>query len=612
MMSKQNKPFALPFKKLSSKVFIIILMLLILPMYLMFSYLQTSYEDYIRSELSSQIIRNIAKSEEDIYLAFNQMAGVSNAFVLDKELSEALQNPLADQYRRVVAFDDTVNNLLINNLFSLRDMKITLFDTDGRVYANWSMNYNDYSFMLEQDWIKESMANKGHINWSLFSPGFVKGEEKDQRYISLARSILSDSSVGEHIGTIVISINQDEISNILSPYCNSETDFVYVCTGKRAKPIFLLDSVQIITQPELEGLMSQISGKSGNMLCELSGKKYLMNYYAIDKPWTFEGEPLYTLHFTNYQSITDALEGFSKGIDTIMMLFVGILVCIMALVSYMIAKPIRELDKKVEQYTITREVMKPDNGRQDEIGGLGRTFYLMQVKINELFDQLREESEVREEYRFKALRAQVNPHFLFNTLNTIRWMAMMRKADNIVDTIDALGQMLRYSMDRHGELITLGEELEMIKSYAFIQNRRYGEDYRVELEVDEALLGLRVVKFILQPIVENAFIHAFKNCTGLKLIRIGGLRDEEYLRLYVSDNGNGLPQELTVTLQGGQHRDQRKATGIGLSNVNERIRSAYGEIYGLKLESTPGEGTVVRYTLPVIEGGDGLEEANGG
>lgn len=608
---KLSEVLKYPFRKLSIKVFLIILLLLILPMYLMFSYLQTAYEGYIRQELSDQIIKSIANSEDDIYFALNQMASASNSFVLNQELNQTLQDPNATRYQRAVCFDNAVSTLLINNIFSIQDIKITLFDIYDQAYANWSINYNDYSFMLEQDWIKESIRNKGHISWSLFSPSFVKGED-DQRYISLARSLLSENSSGERIGTLVISMNQDEMSSILSTYISQDTDFVYVCTGETARPVFLIDDINVVTQEDIDHLLNSIDNSSGSMLCEFSGSRYLMNYYAIEKPWTFENEPLYLLHFTNYQRVTDALERFSHGVDMIMIAFVVTLVCIVAVVSYTIALPIRRLDAHVEQYAVTREIGALNTGRQDEIGGLNRTFLSMQIKINELFNRLREESEVREEYRFKALRAQVNPHFLFNTLNTIRWMAMMRKADNIVDTIDALGKMLRYSMDRQGELVTLGEELEMIGSYTFIQNCRYGEDYMVRIAVDKELYSMQVVKFILQPIVENAFIHAFKNCTGQKLITIDGKLESEYLHLYVRDNGNGIPLQPSETLQTGQHRDQRKATGIGLDNVDQRIRTAYGDRYGLHLHSTPGEGTTVEYILPILIGGDKGEEDNSG
>lgn len=200
----------------------------------------------------------------------------------------------------------------------------------------------------------------------------------------------------------------------------------------------------------------------------------------------------------------------------------------------------------------------------------------------------------------EALRAQVNPHFLFNTLNAIRWMAIIRKADNIVACIDALATMLKYSMSRGGELVTLKDELDNINSYIYIYNCRYGNQFTLETDLDRELLELQVVKFILQPIVENAVIHGFKGSEKQGTIMIYGDVENGVLKLYVEDNGCGL-QNGEAEAQSG-----RKVTGIGIANVDARIKSAYGAQYGLLVYNGAGlrNGCGIYAARSAAEGGN--------
>jgi two-component system sensor histidine kinase YesM len=230
----------------------------------------------------------------------------------------------------------------------------------------------------------------------------------------------------------------------------------------------------------------------------------------------------------------------------------------------------------------------------------------MSSNIRELFDSLHHEHQVKEKYRYEALRAQINPHFIFNTLNSIRWMAIIRKADNIVESIDALANMLKYSMNKGYELVKLRDELENIKSYIFIQNTRYGDRYQVEIDVDEALYDYKIIKFILQPIVENAIIHAFKNSDGKGIVKIYGDLEEDTLKLYVEDNGNGVNKKEIEKFNNAKRKkgnDVKKVTGIGLTNVNERISIEYGDKYGIEILIGQPRGTIIVYTLPILTDG---------
>lgn len=194
------------------------------------------------------------------------------------------------------------------------------------------------------------------------------------------------------------------------------------------------------------------------------------------------------------------------------------------------------------------------------------------------------------------MRAQVNPHFLFNVLNSLRWMAIIENAGNMVECIDALTTILKYSMSRGGEQVSLRQEVESIDAYIFINNCRYGNRFRFETRLAEETLDLSVIKFILQPIIENSILHGFKNSGKKGRILLYGGEEEGLLKLYIEDNGSGITQEDLESPK----KTGKKITGIGVDNVNSRIQTEYGEDYGIKIYNSPSGGAVVEYTLPVI------------
>jgi two-component system sensor histidine kinase YesM len=591
----------LPFRSLSLNIFFLITLFLLVPVYIGFIFIKRSNETYIQRELNNQIITTIQKGEGEFLDTFQKMAVISNVFTLDRELLAILRDENSSYWDRNKRFDELVNTLRVNNLFSLDGIRITMFDDQKRNYANWGLYFNDYSFVMDESWVIPSLIHKELISWSLFTPSFILGE--NENYISLARSILYPSYSGERLATIIISINEQLISALLKRN-DQGADFIRVCTAGTLEDVFTAEKIKLLRKGDLEFLLEKPKSQTGDsLLCEVDGKRYLLSYYTLGSPLMAESERLKVLYFLDYQRITDRLSALSLSINYGMLILLVILLGIVVFISGNIARPIRMLSNNVKAFTETRKISTFPGNRKDEIGELGRAFTDMEIKINDLFNKLKEESEIREQYRFKALRAQINPHFLFNTLNTVRWMALIRKADNIVDTINALSRILDYSMGLARELASLGEELEMIQNYAHIQNYRYGEDLEVTVAIDQGAEKLGLIKFILQPMVENSYLHAFKKIQRKKILHIAGRQSNGKLLLFVEDNGSGIKAEklhkLRENLKEENNGEERE--GIGLVNVHRRIRASYGEGYGISISSREGEGTIVEYSLPIIE-----------
>ncbi len=594
-------------QKLSYKVFILILACVVLPVFLVFFLVKSGYEQYIQQQISQQIISSIAKSEEGVYGIFRNMAGTSSSIVTNTRLLEGLRSNTLSYYDIYRRFDDCVNYTRINNLYGVEDMFITLFDASKRIYANWGINFHDYSFILEESWIKESVAMKGHITWSMFTPAFIMAQtQSEDRYISLSRAIMDDLDTQRSLGVVIISIPQADLSRLLTQYSFNENDSVFVCTEDGN--ILLRHGPGDVGEPSVRDVFARIGSKtSGSTVEQIAAGAKLVSFYTLSSPWTFGDQKLQVLHFTDYQPVLDRMSALAGRMNLILLLSVLAVIMVVAFIAHAIVSPVQTLARHMQGYTLGTALHGVNMERRDEIGHLNRSFRNLTGNLQEMFLRLEEEYAVKEKYRYESLRAQLNPHFLFNTLNTIRLMALMRHADNIAGSIDSLTIMLNYSMGRGGELVRLSDEISNVKSYIYIQNLRYGEQLTVETDFEEEVLQLYTLRFLLQPIVENAVIHGLKENKAQgkpSVIRLYGHVEERELHLFVEDNGSGMPAQIAEQINRPAeqtHRDANKFTGIGLSHVNDMIRMTFGKQYGLHISSTPGIGSVVSYTLPMIE-----------
>lgn len=268
------------------------------------------------------------------------------------------------------------------------------------------------------------------------------------------------------------------------------------------------------------------------------------------------------------------------------------------LLSDEITKPVKSLEKsmkEVEKGNFAPAVMEVRE--ENEIGHLTRNFNMMTEEIRKLMEQRDQEQQIKRKSELKALQAQINPHFLYNTLDSIIWMAEWGKNQEVVRMTSSLAKLLRRSISNEQEAVTVAEEVEYTETYLTIQKMRYKDKLEYEILVDPEILQERVIKLILQPLVENAIYHGIKYKEGKGLIRIRGFRQDERMILQVQDDGKGMEPETLAHIFEKHTRDTR-SNGVGLNNVNERIQLYYGDDYGISFRSSPGEGTEATITLP--------------
>ncbi len=276
------------------------------------------------------------------------------------------------------------------------------------------------------------------------------------------------------------------------------------------------------------------------------------------------------------------------------------------LAAWSLSKSIYAPIKKLHDVTTTitkndlQALMTSDN--VDEITELGMSFNIMIGKIKELLDSKIKEQENLKKAELRALQAQINPHFLYNTLDTIIWMAESKKTDQVVQIVAALSSFFRISLSKGMDWITIGEEIERIKSYLTIQKMRYHDILDFKIEVDQDVAENTILKLILQPLVENALYHGIKNKRqGGTIIVRARRKGEDEIILEVEDNGIGFTPQKLAQLRADLEDDSgeiKLESGFGIGNVNKRIRLYYGKQYGLFVESEYSTGTCVTLVIP--------------
>ena len=331
---------------------------------------------------------------------------------------------------------------------------------------------------------------------------------------------------------------------------------------------------------------------------------------------TIMSNNIYSEDGKNYYSLTSAKTGWricSVSFDEEIMeswnkiqyyyVLIGLVAFIIigfaaSIITKSITKPVRKLCnamkkvergefKKIEEINATTEIRE-----------LTYEYNIMIGKINELMQTIVLEHESKIKSDFKALQAQISPHFLYNTLDSIIWMGEMGHSDEVVRMTSALSKLFRISVSKGREIISIEEEIDHVTSYLTIQEMRYKNKFNYNINVGNEILQCQTLKIILQPLVENAIYHGIKNVDYKGHIEITGYREKDYIILKVADNGKGFSKEELSSIWDNNNSNIEQGTGI--KNVHERIQLYFGDLYGLSCTSTEKKETIISVKIPLI------------
>ena len=395
---------------------------------------------------------------------------------------------------------------------------------------------------------------------------------------------------GARRGVVMFDIRHDMIQQLINRVSIGEEGFLFVVDET---DVVYTPSSSIVYRIDRESY--QREGMDNSTVRIRNTDYFITNHYSEYSGWRVVG-------------VIPESE-FSAGIRPIFhALSICIAVCLLLVVvvslgiSSTVTRPISKLSRLMSKAEEGDFSVRFDARHQDEIGVLGSSFNHMLEHIGELIHELYEEKQIRLEAQLKNLQEQIKPHFLYNTLDTISWMARAQNAMDVVRLVDALTNMFRVGLSSGRDYITLREEKNHVTNYLYIQKVRYQDRLRYSIEIPDEYDQLVVPKLILQPLVENAIYHGVKMKRSGGQIRLTARVEGEALCLSVWDDGAGIPAGRLERIRQSQRepRDRQKG-GFGLSYIAERIRLSYGAPYGVEIDSEEGAFTEVTVRLPVQE-----------
>ena len=460
------------------------------------------------------------------------------------------------------------------------------------IYNYWNV-VMDYSKL---DWYARAVENPQEV--VVTGPNrhaFL--ENNNEQTISLSR-VIQNYKDGSFLGVILLDLNLNKIAEICESSQGNPESFVCVLNDQ-GELIYQQkkgqQKVSLAGAETLNTVNETVAGtKEDNFRMKLEGVDYLVTKRNMDGTnWT-------VLSILPYSAIDARLKDpsilivFSVGLTLILTLLT------LNRVLTNIVKPIKALENHITQVSFENMDEKVSIESDDEIGNLEQSFNEMMERIKNLNEQMVQEQEEKRKYELQALQAQINPHFLYNTLDSIIWMAETHDT-NIVPMTEALAKLFRISLNKGNEEITVKKEMEHVKNYLIIQSMRYADKLSYELIVDKDVEKCVIIKLILQPIVENCIYHGIKQKKGKGSITIHTFREGEFLKIRVKDDGCGMTMDMCEKILSGEAQMENiSGSGIGVRNVNERIKLRFGNAYGLSYTSEVGVGTTVEYTLPYI------------
>ncbi|MDF2941311.1 MAG: histidine kinase [Herbinix sp.] len=468
----------------------------------------------------------------------------------------------------------TINTTITSDPFI---KSVIMVSKDGKILTNESgLDMSMSNDMMKEQWYV-SAIHSGSMP-VLTSARMQKfSMDKKNWVISISREI--KNHLGDNIGVLLIDIQYKVMEDYLSDLDLGQTGFAFIMNDNsevvyHKDPSYFEDPLK---QSSLEAILTGTIGYN-------SKENTLTRTYRLkNADWTLVGVASF-----------DGLKAIKKQLLETFLL-VGILLLLVAAFSVVlfagrITAPIKKLERAMQEIESGLKDVVIDEKGCYEVQSLAKHFNDMILKIKGLMSEITEKEKYLRSSELSALHSQINPHFLYNTLDTIVWMAEFNNSEKVIEITKALAQFFRLSLSGGNELTTVAHELDHVRQYLFIQKERYGEKLAYTIECDDSLLEIQIPKILLQPIVENALYHGIRGLNRQGHIAIRAVKDNENLLLIVEDNGEGFDIKR-VDIDDSEKII--KLGGVGIKNVDQRVKLYYGEDYGITIDSCLGCGTTV-------------------
>lgn len=535
-------------------------------------------------EYSGQIVRQAGSSVDALLAQIKTTQKQLTSNAITSALFQKYSSKSAKEKLEIVrTADQTLADAKRSNIYI---SQIYMVSEDGMLFS--SNSDVDAETFMESEWIHTiSQINAGNMTIPTHKASYynrnanLSGKPPEIFVISLLSKILHYGR-NDAIALIQTDIQYSAIEDIMKKISLGESGFVMI-VDSNDKLVYCLDK-SFIGQPK-DNYLSTVAVRLDTDMTELVEVSEPLN----EADWRIIG----FLTTRNAQEEMVPVKQFAYFIVGVMLFLI---IFVSTKLSSLITRPIINLTKQMEQVGRGDFKVIEEKSFYSETAVLTQYFKQMVEDIDALMRSNLQKEEEKNRSEFVALQNQINPHFLYNTLNSIKWMALMENNKPIAETIVELVKMLQFSCSNINSEVTIADDIEFIKSYVFIQKMRYGSSFEAIYEIDETILNCLTLKFILQPIVENAIIHGLSDISYSGTIVIKGEDGGDSIIFSVKDNGKGIKIDKGF-----------RFTGVGMDNVRKRLMFRYGVKSDMKVESTLGGGTIVILRFPKILSSEGEE-----
>lgn len=549
---------------------------------------------------------------------YGRLSGQLSA-TMQKE-NQALINQVnlsLDAYlRTVMKLSDSLYYGVIKNVDLLRkgetvNSEITLlYDNNKDSVSNIALLSGDGELLLAvpaarlkndmdvtgQEWFKDALEHPENLHFSMPHVQYIfdNGENQYRWVITLSRAVEITKGTSTAQGVLLIDMSYAGLQYMLDNTPLGNQGYLYLMSGDG----------ELIYHPQMQLIDAGLKEENTQAASAYGDGNYQETWQGKDRDVIVK-----TVGYTGWKIIGVSPEhGFTLNevktrlfLVFVVAFFLFLLAVINAYISSKITAPIQELEKSVNALEEGELDTQVYTGGSYEIQHLGRSIGGMARRIQALMNDIVAEHESKRKSEFDTLQSQINPHFLYNTLDIIVWMIENEQKQEAVKVVTALARFFRISLSKGRSIIPVRDELEHVRNYLTIQQKRFKNKFIYQIEAQEEVLSLASLKLMLQPLVENAIYHGMEFMDGDGEITVKVERNEDRLCFTIADNGLGMTKEQVEGLLTGETRSaSKKGSGIGVKNVNERIRLYFGEDYGLEIFSEPDEGTAIQICLPAV------------
>lgn len=593
-------PFRFRRINLQQKFILVVVLFILLPVATAGVFFYISSEQYVMERTATEGRQTIKLLQKNVELLLQNYEQELMTLYQNEELVRSLGSFRENELEAEGAVNRFLREFLRGKehidsiyLFLHNSEQYFFYDQKGSVFF---MN----QLQAHPEWTQRLQDSQGETLWlSTYRLPANRYSTQDSYYFIGAMQIRDTFGLLEPLGVMMVNIKVEALEQLMSDIQVSPNGFLLLTDSAgnivwHRNPDVLGRNVQ--QSPMLQALTEKLLINPGEAQTrQINGMDYeVLALPSIYNQWRYHA-------FVPHSDLNAEM----KNIKGFMNITLGVSALIFSLLAVMtalfITKPLRRIVVAMNQFGEGKPPNLPLNANaHDEIGALQRSFNRMSEKIQKLIEQVRTVSAKEKEAELKALQAQINPHFVYNTLDTINWMAIERDETQISRLINSLSDIMRYAIRSDDQLVTVEEELKWAENYIHIQKHRFEDRFDVHFQIDERTWLLNMPRLLLQPIIENAIVHGMGERENGGLITILNELDpsEKKLIFVIEDNGSGMEQETLQQIQ------ERRTARVGIQNTHDRIRLKYGAEYGLAITSQIDIGTKVMLTLPVIREDD--------